>query len=188
MAQLVLVRHGKTRYNEEGLWTGWDNPPISENGKKEAEETASALKDIQFNVAFTSDQIRSQQTVEIILRVLNLNIPTVSSQSLRERSYGEYTKHNKWDVKKKLGDEEFLKLRRGWDYPIAQGETLKQVYERVVPYYEQTILPYLTRGENVLICGSGNCLRALIKHIENISNDDISKVEFETGEARRYNL
>ncbi len=186
MAYLVLVRHGLSDYNKRGLWTGWDNPPLNEEGFEQARKTGEQLRDIKFDFAYSSDQIRSVQTLEEIFKVTNQNIAITQNAAIRERNYGTYTRKNKWDVQKELGDEEFKKLRRGWDYPISQGESLKQVYERAIPYYESEIEPKLREGKNVIIASSGNAIRSLVKYLENISDERISELEIGTGEAYVY--
>ena len=188
MSYLVLVRHGLSDYNKQGLWTGWDNPPLCKEGFEQSKKTGGKLSDIKFDYAYSSDQVRSVQTIEEIEKVSNQNIPIVQNAAIRERNYGMYTKKNKWQVKEEIGEEEFLKLRRGWDYPIPEGESLKQVYERAVPYYEQEILPKLKKGKNVIIASSGNALRALVKYLENISAREISELEIGTGEAYIYQI
>jgi len=189
MAYLVLVRHGTSEYNEKGLWAGWDDPKLTEKGKEDAQTAAETLKDIHFDSAFTSPLIRHKQTLEIILEILKqTHVSITESNALKERDYGDFTAKNKWEVKKKLGEKEFLKLRRSWDYPVPNGESLKQVYEREVPYYESTILPQLKDGKNVLIAGSGNSLRALVKYLESIPDDQISEVEIAPGEVYVYEI
>lgn len=189
MANLVLVRHGLSTHNQKGLWTGWENPPLAKEGKNEAKKAAEAVKDIQFDLAFTSPLIRAKETLSIMLSELNqANLPIFESTALNERNYGIYTNRNKWEVKDQVGEEEFLKLRRGWDYPIPKGESLKQVFERVVPYYKKEILPRLKEGKNMLVSSSGNAIRALVKSLEGISDEDIPKVEISTGEVYVYTL
>lgn len=188
MAYLVLVRHGLSDYNKKGLWTGWDNPPLAPEGLEQAQKTGQELKDITFNHAYSSDQIRSLQTLKEILNVINQDLPITQSEKIKERNYGIYTNRNKWDIKKELGDEEFQKLRRGWDYPIPEGESLKQVSEREIPYYESEILPKLKNGENIIIASSGNALRALARYLENIPEEKISELEIGTGEAHVYEI
>ncbi len=188
MAYLVLVRHGLSDYNKKGLWTGWDNPPLAPEGLEQAQKTAQELKDIPFNSAYSSDQIRSVQTLEEILKVINQDLPITQSEKIRERNYGIYTNRNKWDIKKELGDEEFQKLRRSWDYPIPEGESLKEVAAREIPYFESEILPKLKNGENVIIASSGNALRALARYLEDIPEDKISELEIGTGEGHVYEV
>jgi len=189
MAYLVLVRHGTSTYNEKGIWAGWDDPELTEQGKEDAKTAAEHLKDIQFNEAYISDLTRHKQTLDIILDILNQHKVHINvSNAVKERDYGDFTAKNKWDIKKKLGEAEFLKLRRGWDYPIPNGESLKQVYEREVPYYQTAILPQLKAGKNVIISGSGNNLRALVKYLEEVPDDQIDKIQIAPGEIYVYEI
>lgn len=189
MSYLILVRHGLSEYNKQGLWTGWDDPDLAPEGVTEAQEAAKTLADIPLSIGFTSIQKRHKQTLELILKTLGKETtPVVEDISLNERDYGTYTRKNKWEVKKEIGDEEFQKLRRGWDYPIPEGESLKQVYTRVVKYYKGNILPQLLSGKNVIISSSGNALRSLVKYLENISDEDIVTLEIATGEVYVYKL
>lgn len=188
MSYLVLVRHGLSDYNKQGLWTGWDNPPLVKEGIEQAQKTGKQLKDIHFNYAYSSDQVRSVQTLEEILKTIGQDVPIIQNEQIRERNYGVYTKKNKWDVKKELGSEEFQKLRRSWDYPIPEGESLKQVYEREIPYYQTEIEPKLKEGKNIIIGSSGNALRAIVKYLENIPDDKIASLEIGTGEAYVYKM
>lgn len=188
MSYLVLVRHGLSDYNKQGLWTGWDNPPLAQVGIEQARKTGSELSDIKFDYAYSSDQIRSVQTIEEIFRSSNQNVSIVQSEAIREKNYGIYTRKNKWEVQKELGDQEFKKLRRSWDYPIENGESLKQVYEREIPYFKQEVEPKLREDKNVIIASSGNALRAIVKYLENISDEQISELEIGTGEAYVYQI
>lgn len=189
MAKLVLVRHGLSVYNEKGLWAGWDNPPLTQKGIEEAQKTADSLKDIHFDFGYTSDLKRANDTLEEIKKGIGqTDLHTIVSAAIKERNYGDFTAKNKWEVKKQLGDEEFLKLRRSWDYPIPNGESLKQVYERVIPYYQSEILPKLEQDKNIILSSSGNALRSLVKYLENIPDDQISKLEIGTGEAYIYDI
>jgi 2,3-bisphosphoglycerate-dependent phosphoglycerate mutase len=189
MSKLILVRHGQSEYNAKDLWTGWVDSPLTELGKIEAQKAGEEIKDLKIDVVFVSDLIRSKQTWEEMAKVLGLeNLPTTEAPEIKERSYGDLVGLNKWEVKKKYGDEQWLKWRRGWDEPIPNGETLKDVYNRVVPYYEKIILPLLKSGENVLLSAHGNSLRALVKYLDNIPNDEIYKLEIPTGTVYVYEL
>jgi len=185
---LVLVRHGKSKWNKKGQWTGWKDIALAPEGIEEAKNTASQLQDFALNTAFTSELIRAKQTLEVIKKDLKITIPTLSSTALNERHYGIYTGKNKWDIESKIGEEKFKTLRRAWDYPIKNGESLKDVYARVVPYYDKTIAPVIRNGKNTIIVAHGNSLRALIKYLENISDNDIEKLEIGTAEAWVYTL
>jgi len=189
MAQLVLVRHGESEWNAKGLWTGWTDVNLSENGREEARKAGDLLKDIHFDFAYTSALKRAQQTLQEIKQITGQKeIPTVEDKALNERDYGDMTGKNKWEVKEQIGEEEFQKIRRSWDYPPLNGESLKMVYERVIPYYEKEILPKLKEGKNVIIAAHGNSLRALIKYLENISDEDIPGLEMATGGVYVYNM
>jgi 2,3-bisphosphoglycerate-dependent phosphoglycerate mutase len=122
--------------------------------------------------------MRTRNTLEGILSFLDRDdIDIIREPGFNERNYGEYTGMDKWKVKEALGEERFNEIRRGWDVPFPNGETLKQVYERVVPAYETTVLPRLRAGQNVLIVAHGNSLRALMKHLESIPDEAIPDVE-----------
>jgi 2,3-bisphosphoglycerate-dependent phosphoglycerate mutase len=151
MATLVLVRHGKSEWNEKGLWTGWRDIPLAPKGFEEAKATGESLKDLHFDHAYTSALIRAQQTLEEILKVTNQNPPITKDEALNERDYGDYTEKNKWDIQKEVGEEEFQKIRRSWDYPPPNGESLKMVYDRVLPYFTTEILPNLKNGMNIIL-------------------------------------
>ena len=116
------------------------------------------------------------------------DIPLTLAPELDERDYGIYTGKNKWQVKEAIGEEAFQKLRRSWDYPFPEGETLKDVYERSAPYYKNTILPLLNAGKSVLVVAHGNSIRSLVKYIENISAADIGHVEMIFGTALIYEV
>ncbi|HLI25518.1 MAG TPA: 2,3-diphosphoglycerate-dependent phosphoglycerate mutase [Chloroflexota bacterium] len=189
MAYLVLVRHGQSEWNAQGLWTGWRDVPLSPEGIAEARRAGELLRDIPFDIAYTSALTRAQQTLEEIKRVLGReDLPTVTDPALNERDYGDLTGKNKWKILEEYGEEQFLKWRRSWDYPVPGGETLKDVYARVVPYYQREILPQLREGRNVLIAAHGNSLRALVKYLENIPDDEIPKLEIGTGEVYVYQV
>lgn len=188
MAHLVLVRHGESEWNAKGLWTGWTDVNLSENGREEARNAGEVLKDIQPDFAYTSALKRAQQTLEEIQKVIGTNLAPTADNALNERSYGDFTGKNKWEVKEQVGEEEFQRIRRSWDYPPANGESLKMVYERVLPYYQAEIEPKLKEGKNVIIAAHGNSLRALIKYLENISDEEIPTLEIATGGVYVYEI
>ncbi len=189
MAHLILIRHGQSEWNAKGLWTGWNDPDLNNKGREEAQNAAEKIEDIKIDKAYTSDLKRAQQTLQEIKKKLDLHkLPTVIAPELKERNYGDLAGKNKWDVKKKYGEEQFMKWRRSWDYPIPNGESLKDVYHRVLPYYEEHILPELKKGKNILISAHGNSLRGLVKHLDNISDNEISKLEIGTGEVYVYHF
>lgn len=186
MAYLILVRHGESEWNAKGLWTGLTDISLSEKGKEEARIAAQEIQDIPLDMVFTSDLKRAQETADIITHQLATDSPLIKNKALNERDYGELTGKNKWDLKKEFGDEKFTLLRRSFDYPIPGGETLKDVYNRVIPYYKAIIEPKLKAGKNVLIAAHGNSIRALIKYLDQISNENIAHLEVATGEVYVY--
>ncbi len=188
MSYLALVRHGESEWNAKGLWTGWKDIPLTQKGIEQAKTAGVSLKDIKFDLGFTSILSRVKQTMDEMKKVLNQQFPVIEDKALNERNYGVYTGKNKWEIKKEVGEEEFLKIRRGWDHPIPRGECLKDVYQRAIPYYEENILPKLKAGKNVLVSAHGNSLRALVKYLENIPDDKISKLELAIGEVYLYTI
>lgn len=189
MAKLVLVRHGESEWNKIGLWTGWVDVKITKQGEKDAASAGSWIKDIHFDKAYTSKLIRAHQTLEIILKVINQSfIPIIEDINLNERHYGIYIGKNKWEAKETLGEEKFQNMRRSWDFPIEDGETMKDVYERVTPYFNEEILPNLKKGENILVSAHGNSLRALVKYLDNLSEEQVANLEFGIGEVYVYEI
>ena len=189
MAYLVLVRHGLSEWNALGLWSGWTDVPLSKDGIKEAKSAAKHLEDIEIHVAHTSKLKRAKQTLAEIKKALKLTeIPTTEHIALNERDYGDYTGKNKWEIKEKIGETEFNNLRRNWDHPVPNGETLKDVHARVIPYFEEKILADIKNGKNVIVAAHGNSLRALIKHLEKIEDKRISEVEIGTAEVHIYEI
>lgn len=188
MAQLLLVRHGITDWNKEGKWHGQSNISINDEGRNQAKKDAEVLKQFTIHKVYTSNLVRTKQTFETINQVLNLSVPVINSNALNERDYGIYTGRNKWQVKEEIGEDKFNQLRRSWDYPIPQGESLKQVYERLIPYYKEYIEKDLKDGKNVMIVSSGNTLRALTKYLDNLPDQSISALELNFGEIDVYTI
>lgn len=189
MAYLALVRHGQSEWNALGLWTGLTNISLNDIGREEARHSAEALTSIPFQVAFTSELQRAHETLDEILRAMGqAGIPIIRNDALNERDYGELTGKNKWDIRDQYGEEQFLKWRRSWDDELPGGETLKDVYSRVVPYYEAMIVPRLTQGQNVLVVAHGNSLRALVKYLEGLSEQEVVGLEIGTAEVYLYEV
>ena len=186
---LVLVRHGQSDWNKKNLFTGWKNPDLTDQGVSEAENTGEKLKEQNFNfdVMFTSQLIRAQNTGEIILKKLNEpNLTTIKSANLNERDYGDLTGMNKDEARAKFDEEQVHIWRRSYDVPPPGGESLKDTYERVIPYFETDIMPELNDSKNVLVAAHGNSLRSLVKFIENLKETEILKLEIATGEPIIY--
>ena len=188
-SNLVLVRHGQSEWNKKNLFTGWKDPELTKLGIEEAIQAGKQLKqsDIKFDVMFTSDLFRAQETGRLILEQMNqTDIATIKDQSLNERNYGELAGLNKDDARKKWGEEQVHIWRRSFDVPPPGGESLKNTAERVLPYFESKILPEVIKGKNILIAAHGNSLRALVMKLEDISPDEIVKLEIATGDPLTY--
>lgn len=180
MSKLILVRHGESEYNAKGLWTGWLNPDLSPRGRKHARKMGEKLKKYEIKRAFISDLKRAQDTWDIIHGHLTdgkKDLPTTAHKDLNERHYGVLAGQNKWQVKESVGEEEFLKIRRAYDYRPEKGESLQDVYKRAVPYFVSQMKPYIDNGEVVISVTHGNTNRALIKYIDDIEDELISQVE-----------
>jgi len=189
MAYLVLVRHGQSEWNALGLWTGQEDVSLTEQGKAEARKAAEHLRDITLHKAHTSSLSRTHQTLEEIKSALShTDLETVQHKALDERHYGDYQAKNKWEIKDQIGDDEFMKLRRNWDHPVPNGETLKDVHARVLPYYEERILEDLKEGKNIIVAAHGNSLRALMKHLDEIDDSNVHELEIGTGEVVIYEI
>ena len=188
-SNLVLVRHGQSEWNKKNLFTGWKDPELTELGIEEAIQAGNQLKqsNIKFDVMFTSDLFRAQETGRLILEQMNqTDIATIKDQSLNERNYGELAGLNKDDARKKWGEEQVHIWRRSFDVPPPGGESLKNTAERVLPYFESKILPEVIKGKDILIAAHGNSLRALVMKLEDISPDEIVKLEIATGDPLMY--
>ncbi len=189
MAYLILIRHGKSEWNKLGKWTGWTDIGLVEEGLEEARGAGKAIKDIRIDAVHLSTLKRTHETWKEIQNIIGRSdITPAFVDALKERSYGVHTGKNKWQVKEEIGDDAFHTLRRAWDHPIPEGETMKDVHDRAVPYYEQHILPQLKEGKNVLIVGHGNTLRALVKYLEKMDESGVSELEFGTGEVYIYGV
>lgn len=188
MANLILVRHGESEWNKLGLWTGLTDIRLSPKGIEESAQAGEKLKSYSIDLSYISSLKRARQTLDEIKKVIGRDFPTSENKTLDERDYGIYTGQNKWDLQKSMGDEQFQKIRRGWDFAVPKGETLEDVYNRVVPYYQSQILPDLRNGKNVLIVAHGNSLRALVKYLDNLSNEDVEKLEIATGQIYLYDI
>ena len=187
--KLVLVRHGQSIWNEKNLFTGWRDVGLTDKGVEEAKKARLLLKEanVNFNIMFTSSLERAKKTGDIILSCMDQrNIEVVSDSALNERDYGELTGMNKDEARKNFGESQVQIWRRSYDMPPPGGESLKNTFERVLPYFNKYIHPRLSNGESILITAHGNSLRSLIKHLEEISEEKIVKLEIATGEPIFY--
>lgn len=188
---LILVRHGQSEWNAKNLFTGWKDPGLTELGLKEASSAAELIKaqEIVFDVMFTSELSRAQKTGSIILEEINqLQVPTIKNEALNERDYGSLAGLNKDDAREKWGEEQVHIWRRSYDVPPPGGESLKNTAERVLPYFNEVIMPRLMSGENVLIAAHGNSLRSLVMQLDNLSKEEVLSLEIPTGAPILYSF
>lgn len=187
MPLLITVRHGQSTWNLENRFTGWEDVPLSPQGEAEAHHAGKLLRDYPIHEAYTSVLKRAIDTLEIILQeVEKINIPIVKTAALNERFYGDLQGLNKSETEVKYGKEQVNLWRRSYEIVPPGGESLKQTYERVVPYYVSEIMPKLKNGRNILIVAHGNSLRALAMYLERITPGEISNVNIATGVPHIY--
>ena len=208
MSKLILTRHGQSLWNAENRFTGWVDVDLSEVGVLEAKKSGQLIKKLKIDIdkSYTSFLKRAIKTSEVILRENNLKLDLNTSWEINERHYGSLTGLNKEETKKKIGEEQFKKYRRSWDVApppmpkddknqllfsplninipknkIPFTESLKNTYNRVIPFFEDKIKPDLQNNKNILISAHGNSLRALCKKLFNISDKKINELEIPTG-------
>ena len=200
MNNLILVRHGQSFWNKERRFTGWADIGLTEEGKLEAERSGQLIKElnIEFHAYFTSQLKRAINSLEIILKILGKqNVEIIKSEALNERHYGGLTSLNKDETIKKYGHKQVQIWRRSFNIPPPpmnsqhpykdkinsqiSSESLKDTFERVMPYYNKKIEPLISLKKNILIVFHGNSCRSLLKKIFNISNEKIVEFEIPTG-------
>src|ERR1700730_1266010 len=216
MGTLVLMRHAESEWNAKGLFAGWADVRLAPNGRQEAEAAGRLLSDagLRPDVVHTSVLTRTVQTANIMLDVTGLSwLPVRRSWRLNERHYGALQGKDKEQTRKEFGDEQFMLWRRSYDVPppplpdsdpFSQAadrryaalppelpprtESLKDVLGRLLPYWHDAIIPDLLAGQTVLVVAHGNSLRALVKHLDGISDEDISGLNVPTGIPLAYEL
>ncbi len=191
MTSLVLVRHGQSQWNKKNLFTGWKDPDLTEKGEKEAIEAGLALKEsgYKFDIMFTSVLLRAKRTGKLILEKMGQeDLKTFENEALNERNYGDLAGLNKDDARKKWGEDQVHKWRRSFDIAPPGGESLKMTAERVLPYFEETILPLLKEKSDILVAAHGNSLRALVMQLDKLNSDEVVKLEIPTGMPICYSI
>ena len=191
MKNILLIRHGQSEWNKLNLFTGFKNIELSEQGIEEANKAGQNFKnlDIKFNIVFTSELKRAQETAKIILQnldqwnFLNNEGKIISNINLNERDYGDLTGLNKKESAEKFGEEQVHKWRRGYSDQPPNGESLEDVVRRVTKYFEEVIKPAIQSNENdnILIAAHGNSLRALLIVMNIYEPNNINSVELSTG-------
>ncbi|MDN6566124.1 MULTISPECIES: phosphoglyceromutase [Actinomyces] len=210
---LVLLRHGESEWNAKNLFTGWVDVPLSEKGRAEAVHGGELLKEagVLPDLLFTSLLRRAIMTANLSLDAADRHwIPVQRNWRLNERHYGALQGKNKKEIREEYGEEQFMQWRRSYDVPppaielgsefsqdtdvryagepIPRTECLKDVLERLLPYWEEAIVPEIRSGKTVMVAAHGNSLRAIVKHLDHISDDDISGLNIPTGIPLVYEL
>ena len=213
MKKIVLIRHGESEWNKKNLFTGWTDVDLTDCGVKEAQDAGERLlKDgYQFDIAFTSCLKRASRTLDLVLQKMgNENIEINVDWRLNERHYGNLQGLNKKDIGEKFGEEQLLLWRRSYsvrppaiepenkfnqesdpmykDVVVPKSESLEDVVLRVQAFWEEKIIPELKKDKNIIIAASGNSLRALVKYLDKISEDDIVNLNIPTGIPLIYEL
>ncbi|WP_330446269.1 phosphoglyceromutase [Kocuria rhizophila] len=212
--KLILLRHGQSEWNEKNLFTGWVDVPLTDKGRAEATRGGELIAENQLlpDVVHTSLLRRAMNTANLALDAADrLWIPVKRSWRLNERHYGALQGKNKAEIREEYGEEQFMTWRRSYDTPppvlddssewsqagdpryadvaeLPRTECLKDVLERFMPYWDEQIVPDLKAGKTVLVAAHGNSLRALVKHLDGISDEDIAGLNIPTGIPLYYEL
>tara|TARA_B100000700_G_scaffold115415_1_gene129730 strand:- start:198 stop:827 length:630 start_codon:yes stop_codon:yes gene_type:complete len=190
MNSLILLRHGQSQWNLENRFTGWEDVPLTEQGIEEANKACLLIKEskIKIDIIFSSILQRANKTAELALKEKYFahlwkdnQLTMTKSQNLNERDYGDLVGLNKEETSKKFGKDQVHIWRRSYDVSPPGGESLKNVVDRVGPYFEKFIQPYLLSDKNVIIVAHGNSLRATMIKIGLYKPEEISKIELPTG-------
>ena len=212
MATLIIFRHGQSEWNLQNKFTGWVDVELTEKGIQEAKNAGEKLKPYHFDFAYASDLKRAQNTLKLALEVAGKSVPTLYHQALNERMYGDLQGLDKTETAKKFGEEQVKIWRRSYDTPpppiaddaeysqfgddryrdlgeqMPRTECLKDVLERMLPYWHSDISGQLKQYKTVLVTAHGNSLRALVKHLDGISDADIAELNIPTGIPLYYKL
>jgi len=177
--KVILVRHGQSTYNLENRFTGWKDVPLTEKGKKEAFECSKLLMHLTFDICYTSNLKRAQNTLSLILKGLNQQPKIIKNVSLNERDYGDLIGKNKLETAEIFGSKQVEIWRRSYDTPPPGGESLKMTCERVIPYFKNTILKHIfdNNYNNTLIAAHGNSIRAIVMDVLKYDSKQILKTE-----------
>lgn len=214
MSKLIMMRHGQSRWNELNLFTGWVDVPLSAKGMEEAIEGGKKISDIPIDLIFTSSLIRAQQTAMIAMlyhssgkvpviqhsgqgkleewsliyseKAHKETVPVYCAWEINERMYGELQGLNKAETMEKFGKEQVQIWRRSYDVAPPGGESLEMTAARSIPYFKEQIVPALKNGLNVFIAAHGNSLRSIIMYLDNLSKEEVVKLELATGEPILY--
>lgn len=216
MSRLILLRHGQSEWNKKNVFTGWIDIPLSREGVDEAYRAGEEIKNIPIDMIFTSTLIRGMMTVMLAMLVHSSKkvpmilhqgegkldewskcydqetekelIPVIKAWELNERMYGELQGKNKEKMRQIYGPEQVQIWRRSYDVAPPGGESLKMTAERTLPFFEKHVIPELKKGKNVLISAHGNSLRSIVMQLDDLSEEEVLKLEIPTGKPLYYEL
>jgi len=216
MSKIILMRHGQSAWNEQNLFTGWVDIPLSEAGIRESIEGGKKIRDIPVDSIFTSTLVRAHMTLALAMlqhsskkvpvflhpgqgkidewghiygqEAKKSTIPVYSAWELNERMYGQLQGLNKAETAKKYGFDQVQIWRRSFDVAPPGGESLAMTAERALPYFKKEIISRLQNNENVLVCAHGNSLRAIVMHFDGLAKEQVVKLELATGEPIVYSF
>ena len=187
--KLILLRHTESSDNAKGVWSGIHNASLTKKGRDDAEKFGYIMRDINFDVIYVSQLKRTMQTLTSFLkRYGDTSAIIKKTGAIDERDYGKLTGKDKWQARAEMGMLLWNDVRRGWDTPIPDGETLRDVYERVVPWYREVVAPQLLAGRNIMLVMHGNSGRALRKYLERINDVAIRQTEMDLDIIRIYEI
>lgn len=188
MATLVLIRHGQSLWNFENRFTGWVDVPLTAKGRQEAQRAGQLIRDLTFDVAYTSVLSRAQTTLEVILGELGQSAPIIRDAALNERHYGDLQGLNKAQTAKRYGEAQVQLWRRSYDVAPPGGESLEMTSKRTLPFFDRVIGGDLSLGKNVLVVAHGNSIRSIVMKLDGLTGQQIVGVELGTGVPLVYEL
>lgn len=214
MSRLILIRHGQSVWNKKNLFTGWIDIPLSQEGIEEALNAGREIETLPIDCIFTSTLIRATMTAMLVMSAHHSEktpvilhrgegrleewskcynpeaeqnlIPVLCAWQLNERMYGELQGMNKQQMREKFGDEQVHIWRRSYDIAPPSGESLKMTAQRTLPYFNETVLPHIQEGKNVLVVAHGNSLRSIMMELDQLSEEEVVRLELPTGKPIIY--
>lgn len=188
MPKLVLIRHGQSLWNLENRFTGWVDVPLTAKGEEEARNAAKHIRDLEFDVCYSSALRRAQRTLDLILETNGWDIPVIQDQALNERHYGDLQGLNKDELRRQYGEEQVKIWRRSFDVAPPNGEALKDTAARTLPFFERCIMGDIRQGKNVLVVAHGNSNRSIVMKLDELTGDQVVGLELGTGIPLVYEM
>jgi 2,3-bisphosphoglycerate-dependent phosphoglycerate mutase len=191
MATLVLIRHGQSLWNLENRFTGWVDVPLTEKGRAEARKAGELIKQLRFDVAYTSVLSRAEETMRLLQEVIGQKppaLPVIRDQALNERHYGDLQGLNKADTARRYGEDQVKLWRRSYDVRPPNGESLEMTAARTLPFFDRAVGGDLRQGKNVLVVAHGNSNRSIVMQLDGLSREQVLELNLETGVPLVYEM